>query len=137
MACPPFLPILAYCLLKLAWLAGVLTLGFWLTASNWLFDVRYSQLQSAQAQLQGVRGEIEQFRRVKQRLPVDLAELLAWRCGHLSKAQARHCARLLHRDSWNKPVHYTFPGRHSREGFDLWIVAPAEHSHSLEIVGNW
>lgn len=40
-------------------------------------------------------------------------------------------------DPWGQPYHYEYPGKHNKEGFDLWSSGPDRQSGTADDITNW
>jgi len=40
-------------------------------------------------------------------------------------------------DEWKKPLQYASPGRHNKDGYDLWSVGPDGQDGTTDDIGNW
>jgi general secretion pathway protein G len=40
-------------------------------------------------------------------------------------------------DPWGEPYQYEYPGRHNKEGYDLWSKGPDRQSGTADDVVNW
>jgi general secretion pathway protein G len=57
--------------------------------------------------------------------------------GHASRWGGPYIEGSLPLDPWGQAYHYEYPGKHNKEGFDLWSSGPDRQSGTEDDITNW
>lgn len=66
-----------------------------------------------------------------------LQALVAAPADKASKWRGPYLDGKLPRDPWGEPYQYVYPGKHVKDGYDLWSKGPDKQDGTLDDIGNW